>query len=55
MDWDKFLAVATLAIFCSEEICDYVRGENTDELCEDRIDTAMGAALVMIEKLKEQL
>lgn len=52
MDWNKFLAFAALALYCTEEICDYVRGENLDECAEDRACTAIGGALVLIDKLK---
>jgi len=56
MDWEKFKACATLLIFCADEICDYVRG-NENIICNttfgDRIDDAMAAAQMMIDKLKE--
>lgn len=56
MDWKKFKAIATLFIFCADEICDYVSGnENVinNTTCLDRIDDAMGAAQMMIDKLQD--
>ena len=56
MDWTKFKAIATLLILCSDEICDYIRGNenvirNTTYI--DRIDDAMAGAQMLIDKLKE--
>lgn len=56
MDWTKFKAIATLLILCSEEICDYIYGNenvirNTTYI--DRIDDAMVGAQMLIDKLKE--
>lgn len=55
MDWKKFKVIATLLIFCFEELCDYiVDGEDAkNSSCSDRIYDAMGAAQMMIDEFRE--